>query len=255
MKENKKKYQSYALIFFFMMISLLSACDGVPPSTDSPIINSFTASSTSITAGESVTLSWSTTNVTSVSIDNGIGSVAVPSGTTSITPTSTTTYILTASTSAGSSTDTVTITVSSIPGSPVINFFTADKTSIHKGESVTLSWQATDADEVYLEHSSLSDAGSKAVALTGSETASLNETTTYYLTAVNSIGSNTNTITVTVAIVRPVYNENTGVYYETIQAAIDDAEEEPFLGCAIIRASSGIYYENLVFRKTFPIFL
>jgi len=91
MKENKKKYQSFALIFIFIMISLLSACDGVPPGTDSPIINSFTASSTSITSGESVTLSWSTTNASSASIDNGIGSVAVPSGSVTVTPITTTT--------------------------------------------------------------------------------------------------------------------------------------------------------------------
>jgi len=255
MKENKKKYQSFALIFIFIMISLLSACDGVPPGADSPIISSFTASSTSITSGESVTLSWSTTNASSASIDNGIGSVAVPSGSVTVSPITTTTYILTASNSSGSSTDTVTITVNSLPGSPVIHFFTADKTSIHKGESVTLSWQTTDADEVYLEHSSLSDAGSKAVALTGSESVSPDETTTYYLTAVNSIGSNINTITVTVTILGPVYNENTGVYYETIQAAIDDAEEDSYWGVAMIRVSPGIYNENLVFRKTFPIFL
>src|SRR3954454_19384583 len=55
----------------------------------------FSAAPTSILAGQSSTLTWSTTNATTVSIDNGVGSKPV-SGSASVSPASTTTYTLTA---------------------------------------------------------------------------------------------------------------------------------------------------------------
>lgn len=69
----------------------------------------------SVTAGQSATLSWSTSNATSVSIDQGIGPVA-SSGTRSVTPSTTTTYTVTASNAVGSASSTSTITV--VPASP-----------------------------------------------------------------------------------------------------------------------------------------
>ncbi len=65
-----------------------TGCSGVPS------IASFTASSPSINAGDSVTLNWDAiTSADSIEIDNGIGSVG-PSGSQSVTPASTTTYTL-----------------------------------------------------------------------------------------------------------------------------------------------------------------
>ena len=72
-----------------------------------------TAAPTTITAGNSATLTWSTTNATSVSIDNGIGTVAA-SGSTTVSPTSTTTYTLTATGSNGTATATATVTVQAV---------------------------------------------------------------------------------------------------------------------------------------------
>ncbi len=69
-----------------------------------------TASPTSITSGAASTLTWSSTNATSVSINQGIGTVAT-SGTRSVSPTATTTYTLTATNSSGSVTATATVTV------------------------------------------------------------------------------------------------------------------------------------------------
>ena len=103
------KVKKYLILFFtIILFAVLSACDGVTPTT--PIVNSFTASSTSITEGEVVTLSWAVTNATTVSIDQGTGAVGL-SGSTSVSPTSTTTYTLTATNSTDSNTATVTITV------------------------------------------------------------------------------------------------------------------------------------------------
>lgn len=74
---------------------------------------SLAADRTSITAGQAVILSWTTTNTpTSGSIDNGIGSVPIPTGSVNVSPSVTTTYVLTVANSGGSSTCQVTITVS-----------------------------------------------------------------------------------------------------------------------------------------------
>jgi hypothetical protein len=78
------------------------------PSGAAPTISSFTASSTSITAGSSVTLTWSATNDSYDFIDK-LGGVRGPSVT--ITPTATTTYTLNATNQYGRSTKQVTVVV------------------------------------------------------------------------------------------------------------------------------------------------
>ena len=109
MKSRKTTYFKYFSLFFAIAVLVfIAGCSGTPPAV--PIINSFSASPTTITAGESSTLSWSVTDATSVTIDNAIGSVAL-TGTTTVNPTTTTTYTLTATNSAGSVTATTTVTV------------------------------------------------------------------------------------------------------------------------------------------------
>ena len=112
MKSRKINYFKYFSLFFSIVVLVfITGCSGTPPSV--PIINSFSADSPSITAGESSTLSWSVTDATSVTIDNGVGTVAL-SGTTTVSPITTTTYTLTATNTAGSVTATTTVTVSSL---------------------------------------------------------------------------------------------------------------------------------------------
>ena len=108
MKSRKTNYFKYFSLFFAIAVLLFIAGCGVSPTT--PIINSFSADSPSITVGESSTLSWSVTDATSVTIDNGVGTIAL-SGTTAVNPTTTTTYTLTATNTAGSVTATTTVTV------------------------------------------------------------------------------------------------------------------------------------------------
>ncbi|GAG60982.1 unnamed protein product [marine sediment metagenome] len=98
-----------------IVLVLIAGCNGT-----APIINSFSANPSTITVGESSTLSWSVTDATSVTIDNGIGSVAL-TGTTTVTPATTTTYTLTATNTAGSVTGSVTVTVGAAYGSIDIN--------------------------------------------------------------------------------------------------------------------------------------
>jgi hypothetical protein len=80
-----------------------------------PVIASFTANPSTITAGQSSTLSWgAVTNATSAMIDQGIGGVATP-GSVVVKPTKTTTYILTATGCGGATTKQVTVNVTGAP--------------------------------------------------------------------------------------------------------------------------------------------
>jgi hypothetical protein len=186
--KNRKIY----LKFFFIILLLVffSACSGVTP--QSPVISSFSADPATIEEGDSVTLSW-TTNATMVSINQGVGTVTAPSGSTTVSPTETTTYTLTATNSAGSSADSLTITVSPVtPSHPIINSFTAIPSTIDSGDSSVLSWVTTGATTVSINQ------GIGSVALSGSTSVSPAETTTYTLTATSSAGSSAATATITV---------------------------------------------------------
>jgi polyhydroxybutyrate depolymerase len=80
-----------------------------------PVISSFASSPTSISAGQSSTLSWSVSGATSLALDNGIGDVTSASSRT-VSPTATTTYVLTARNAGGSVTASTTVTVAAAAG-------------------------------------------------------------------------------------------------------------------------------------------
>jgi hypothetical protein len=110
-KRRKMTYFKYFSLFFAIAVLVfITGCTGTPSAV--PIINSFSASPTTITLGESSTLSWSVTDAASVTIDHGVGTLAL-SGTTAVNPATTTTYTLTATNVAGSVTATTTVMVSS----------------------------------------------------------------------------------------------------------------------------------------------
>jgi prepilin-type N-terminal cleavage/methylation domain-containing protein len=71
----------------------------------------FSASPTSISTGQSSTLTWSVTNANSISVDNGIGGVSA-TGSATVSPTTTTTYTITASYNGGTVTSQAVVTVS-----------------------------------------------------------------------------------------------------------------------------------------------
>ena len=159
-----------------------------PPDPNDPEIDSFRASPTTITLGESTTLRWTTTNATSVRIPGTTGTLAVD-GSTSVTPTTTptTAYTLTARGATGTTPDTDTVT---IKVKPRIDSFSASSTTITLGDQIRLRWSTTGATSVTLDDT--------AVALDGNQTVSPTSDTTYELEASNSAGSNTRTVTVTV---------------------------------------------------------
>ncbi len=155
-----------------------------------PTIDSFSANPTSITSGQSATLSWATTNATSCTIN---GSSVSVDGSMTVSPTSTTTYTLTATGAGGTVSQDVTVTVNS--AAPVIDSFYASPSSITVGESATLSWATTNATSCTINGSSVS--------VDGSMTVSPTSTTTYTLTATGAGGTVSQNVTVTVEQVTP----------------------------------------------------
>jgi peptidoglycan-associated lipoprotein len=87
-----------------------------PPPAPPPASPTVTlqANPTSIKKGESSTLTWSSTNATQLSIDQGVGSVA-PQGTTTVSPSDTTTYTISATGPGGSANATASVSVEAPP--------------------------------------------------------------------------------------------------------------------------------------------
>jgi YD repeat-containing protein len=146
----------------------------------------------SIDYGASSTLTWSSTNAVSCTIDHGVGPVNPPEGgTRTVSPLETTTYTITATNLAGD-TATATVTVTVIPPPAPTVSISADPTSIQEGGSATLTWISTNADSCTI------DQGVGSVAINGTTTVSPTSNTTYTITATGTGGTATSNVTVTV---------------------------------------------------------
>jgi phospholipase C len=141
-----------------------------------------------VAAGQNSTLTWASTNSTSVVIvpsvlGDDVTSVAL-SGSTAVVPTATTTYTATATGASG-------VTASA---SATINILgvtlVATPTRIGPGQTASLNWISTNATSVSI------DQGIGAVALSGNQIVSPAATTTYTITATNGAATATATATV-----------------------------------------------------------
>jgi len=148
---------------------------------------SFSASPALIVFGDQSTLTWSTTNATSVFIDHGLGTKPA-SGSFAVSPTATTTFTLTATGPGGTSTAQATVTVIRLPSIT----FAATPNTVTSGGVSTLTWNVSDADTVTIDH------GIGSVAAFGTSRVTVTQTTTYRLTASNLAGTVSATVTVTV---------------------------------------------------------
>ena len=148
-----------------------------------------TASPTSILPGGTATLSWTSTNADSCTIDQGIGNVPL-SGAMPVTPAETTTYTITATREASTATSSVTVTVTTNP--PPTVSITANPASIQQGGSSTLTWTSTNAESCTI------DQGIGPVDCNSSTTVSPSVTTTYTITATGPGGTATANVTITV---------------------------------------------------------
>lgn len=193
------------------LVLLLAACGGTgttptppvttPPTTPAPTITSFAATPSTISPGQSSTLSWTVSGTaTSLTLTPGIGDMT---GATSysVSPSATTTYTLTATGEGGTVTSTATVTVQGgtappADGAPVINSFTASPTSVSAGQPVTLSWSVTNSEIIRLTP----DPGQGDLSNLTSVTVTPMATTTYTLEAVSLNGlDDTASVTVTVS--------------------------------------------------------
>lgn len=103
-------------------VSVEAASPSPPgPVATLPVIDSFAASPDSILVGGTSTLSWSVSNVVSVTISPGIGAVS-PTGSKAVSPATTTTYTLTATNGAGWRSKSITVTASTIQLKPITPF-------------------------------------------------------------------------------------------------------------------------------------
>ncbi len=108
----------------------------------------FSASPTAVSKGGTATLTWSTSNATSLTIDNGIGSVSPASGSvTTQAINQTTTFTATAQGAGGSTSATATVTVSPV----AVTLTVSPGTVTSSGQAVTLTWTSNDANSVSID--------------------------------------------------------------------------------------------------------
>lgn len=178
---SRKHVSIYILIF--VVSGFLAACGGGGASTPKPApqATSVTLSVTpqEIVKGSAATLTWTSSNATSIIIDNGIGPVAT-SGSMQVSPEITTAYTATASGPGGTRTANATLNVS---GPVSLDSFTASASAIGAGQSATLSWTASNASSVTI------NPGIGTFAASGSATVSPASTTTYTAVANGAAGA------------------------------------------------------------------
>jgi hypothetical protein len=170
----------------------LNFCPAV--TTNTCTIDSFYPSATNVITNDLVELHWATSNCTSASIDQGVGSVApVSFGQTSVTVGSTTTYTMTATD--GTNSDTASVTVITNPPGKFCKVlsFTGTPSTIYSGSTSDLEWTTSGCTSVQINGvlQSLNSGGSPMVVVPTT-------TTTYTLSASNLSSSYTAVVVVTV---------------------------------------------------------
>jgi len=168
-----------------------STIDSVPDTVTVNIVAlptvEISANPVTILAGESSSLTWTSTNADTCVIEPGVGSVAL-NGSVTVSPTETTTYTITATGAGGTASASVTITVNQ---PPTVNF-SASPATIAKGGSSQLTWTSVNAQSAHIDN------GIGTVNVNGSTTVSPEHTTTYTITVTGSTGSASSKATVKV---------------------------------------------------------
>ena len=199
--------------FFFFAIIVLTTLTGcgsqaiaTPGASGSPSLT-FSASSTSIGVGQSVTLTWQSSNASSITITASAGNASrtvvnssQASGSVTDSPSQTTVYTAVAMGTSGSSTTPQMITVSVAQAvQPQITSFTVSPTSVNAGQTTTISWTTTDATSVSITPPVFNPEDGITLPTSGSANPPVTSTTTYTITATGPGGSAVpKTVTVTV---------------------------------------------------------
>jgi hypothetical protein len=182
-----------ALVFVAATVGVARASAQVVPSC------SITATPSSLGSSGSVTLNWTSYGATNASLNYSIGSVGTTGSWNISVLGETRTYILTVNGTGGTSTCAVTIPVGTTSTNAPTCTLNASSTNVSTNGSTVLSWNTTNATNVYL-----TNVGS--VATSGSYNVYPTSGTTYQLTATGAGGTTTCTQTVTVNGTNSGYN-------------------------------------------------
>lgn len=165
----------------------------------------FSANTTTITAGQSVTLSWNATNSASITItaSDGTASRTVvtssqASGTVNDSPTVTTTYTAVATGPGGNSSPQSAVVQVAQAVKPQITQFTASPTAVSGGQTTTITWATTDATSVTITPSVIQSEGGGPLPTSGSAVVPMSGTTTFTISASGPGGNASKTLTVEV---------------------------------------------------------
>ncbi len=166
------------------------------PAGHAPPSVNLSASPGKIDLGNSSTLTWSSSNATSVSISPDVGpdiGTVATSGQRSVSPTTSTTYTIVAKGPGGSKSDRATVKVHMPPSVS----FSASPGTINLGGSSTLGWSS--------EHATLVSIGPDigSVGASGERSVSPDSTTTYTIVATGADGTSTQRAEATVTVNRP----------------------------------------------------
>jgi hypothetical protein len=164
--------------------------DSSSASTGSGTSVKLTPAATTITAGQSTALTWSSIGALSL-VSSSFGASGV-SGSMTVSPTVTTTYTITVAGPSGNQTASTTVTVIPVVGPPVVTL-SASTLTIAAGQSTILTWSSTGSATLVTS----SNFGATTVA--GSTTVSPTQTTTYTI-SVNGAGGTSNPVTVVVTV-------------------------------------------------------
>jgi hypothetical protein len=193
--------QKLKFLGMLFVLSILTACgaksSGGGGSTPAPTAT-LSANPGTITAGQqSSTLTFTSTNATTGSIDNGVGPVGINSH-VSVSPTVTTTYTYTATGAGGSATAQATVIVNPPPPPPTVTL-SVSPAAIVAGQKVTLTWTSGNATSVVIDNNvgAVRPVSGGSITLPASQ--SPTQTTTYTATATGDGQQATATATVTVS--------------------------------------------------------
>src|SRR5205807_1594306 len=117
------------------------------------------ANPASITSGSSSTLTWTSTNAVSATLNGAAGAV---NGSQVVSPTATTTYTLVTKNSAGATASAQTTVTVGASGPPAAGI-SANPTSIASGGSATLTWQTFNCVSADLNGTTVALSGSQVV--------------------------------------------------------------------------------------------
>lgn len=157
------------------------------------------ANPSTIALGDTSTLTWSVTNASSCSLNQGIGSVNPVSGNRIVSPSVTTTYTMSCSGPGGSAnrSRTVTVTTGTPPPTPDLMINGSDgPLAVSGGDNLNLTWPSV-ANATSCTGSGANWSGIKAVA-GGNDNISASISDTYRLTCTGPGGSGSDDVVVTI---------------------------------------------------------